>query len=91
MWNLFGKILKNKIHTKKISKLKFQGKTLINPNDISEAINTFFTKIGENLASKFENQNKYFAFPTSEKLGKVGGDFSSALGGKFGSGLQTLS
>ena len=30
---------------------------MTNPNDISEAFNDFFTKIGENIANKFDNQN----------------------------------
>ena len=41
----------------KITKLKYQDKTLNKPFDISEAFNNFFTNIGKKLANKFEEQN----------------------------------
>ena len=73
MWKIFGNILKNKSCSTKVTKLKCEGKTLIKPNDISEAFNNFFTNIGETLSKEFDNDsnssyNKYINTQNVTKL-----------------------
>ena len=57
MWKVFGKIIKNKTTSTKVTKLKTQGKSIYDLNDISETFNNFFTNIGENLAKEFSNSD----------------------------------
>ena len=74
LWKTFGKILnKNKIKHNKINQLSHNNSKLTNSQDISETINNFFSEIGPNLASNFDNLNnnehkKYLAAPAPQSI-----------------------
>ena len=58
LWKTFGAILnKNKIKHKNISSLNINNENISDKKLISESLNTYFTKIGESLASKFPGNN----------------------------------
>ena len=80
LWSTFGKILNNKkVKHNKITCLSSNNETITDPNKIAETFNKFFSKIGENLARNFPNNNtdfknylnepithSIFLFPTTE-------------------------
>ena len=74
LWKTFGKILnKKKIKHNKINQLSHQNSKLTNPQDISDTINNFFSEIGGNLASNFDNQDnnehkKYLDPPAPQSI-----------------------
>ena len=74
LWKTFGKFLnKNKIKYNKINQLSHNNSKLTNSQDISETINNFFSEIGPNLASNFDNLNnnehkKYLAAPAPQSI-----------------------
>ena len=74
LWKTFGKILnKKKIKHNKINQLSHHNSKLTNPQDISDTINNFFSEIGGNLASNFDNQNnnehkKYLGAPAPQSI-----------------------
>ena len=58
LWKTFGKILKNNKSRVKVNKIKVNNKTISNPTQITNALNNFFTNIGNKLADKFDNQHR---------------------------------
>ena len=74
LWKTFGKILNdNKMKHKKINHLNDRNIKITEPQDISNTVNKFFSEIGENLATKFANQDndeykKYLGPPASQSI-----------------------
>ena len=61
MWELFGAVInENKIKRKtKINKLIYKNKETTDDQEIANAINDYFSTIGEKLAANFPNNNDY--------------------------------
>ena len=55
---LIGKILKNGKSKTKINKIKVNNKIVTDPLQITNEFNKFFTDIGSNLASNFDNRHR---------------------------------
>ena len=74
LWKTFGKILNNnKIKHNKLVNLKINGLNQNDPQAISNSVNNFFSEIGNNLASKFPQNNnsefkKYLGNPVQHSL-----------------------
>ena len=73
LWKIFGKLIKKNKHKVKISKLKIDNTIISNPNQITESFNSFFTKIGENLAQSINNNEpeaykEYLGDPIAQSL-----------------------
>ena len=73
MENIWKNSNKNKIKHNKINQLSHNNSKLTNSQDISETINNFFSEIGPNLASNFDNLNnnehkKYLAAPAPQSI-----------------------
>ena len=58
LWKNFGKILKNSKSKIKINKIKVNNKIVTDPLQITNEFNKFFTDIGSNLASNFDNRHR---------------------------------
>ena len=58
LWKNFGKILKNSKSKTKINKIKVNNKIVTDPLQITNEFNKFFTDIGSNLASNFDNRHR---------------------------------
>ena len=74
LWKTFDKILNNnKIKHNKLFNLKINGLNQNDPQAISNSVNNFFSEIGNNLASKFPQNNnsefkKYLRNPVQHSL-----------------------
>ena len=74
LWNTFGKILnKNKQNQRKIGTLNIDGNKICDPQSISDSFKNFFSKIGDNLATKFSGNNntdynKYLGSPAEQSI-----------------------
>ncbi|CAL4183555.1 unnamed protein product [Meganyctiphanes norvegica] len=55
LWKIFGKIIKKGKTRPNINKIINGENILTNPNNITEALNNFFTNIGNNLAQSHKN------------------------------------
>ena len=66
LWNTFGKILKKPKSKININKIIKDNNILTNTDDIANALNIFFTNIGNNLAQAInrEGQNAYKEYLT---------------------------
>ena len=58
LWKTLGSIISKKNRESNINKLKINNKVTNNSMQIANGINDFFTNIGPELASKFQNINK---------------------------------
>ena len=58
MWKIFGKMLKNTKSRVKVNKIKIDNDTITDPMLVTNAFNKFFTRIGENLANRFNNHQR---------------------------------